>query len=67
MPELPEVQALVDFLGTRLDGLAVTGSTSARSASSRPSTHRRRPSSARPSRASLVMASSSTSTVAERT
>ena len=25
MPELPEVQALVDFLGTRLDGLAVTG------------------------------------------
>ena len=33
MPELPEVQALVDFLGTRLDGLAVTGSTSARSAS----------------------------------
>jgi formamidopyrimidine-DNA glycosylase len=25
MPELPEVQALVDFLSTRLDGLAVTG------------------------------------------
>ncbi|KGN37548.1 Fpg/Nei family DNA glycosylase [Knoellia subterranea] len=25
MPELPEVQALVDFLSTRVDGLAVTG------------------------------------------
>lgn len=25
MPELPEVQALVDFLGTRTDGLAITG------------------------------------------
>ena len=25
MPELPEVQALVEFLSTRLDGLAVTG------------------------------------------
>ncbi|KGN30807.1 DNA lyase [Knoellia sinensis KCTC 19936] len=25
MPELPEVQALVDFLGSRTDGLAVTG------------------------------------------
>lgn len=25
MPELPEVQALVDFLAERLDGLAVTG------------------------------------------
>jgi formamidopyrimidine-DNA glycosylase len=25
MPELPEVQALVDFLGARLEGLAVTG------------------------------------------
>ena len=29
MPELPEVQALVDFLAERTDGLAVTGSSSA--------------------------------------
>ena len=53
MPELPEVQALVDFLAERTDGLAVTGGRARRrSACSRPSTRRRRRSRARRSTAS---------------
>ena len=67
MPELPEVQALVDFLSTRLDGLAVTGvdlgSISVLKTFNPP--HGALISA--PVTGVLVMASSSTSTVAERT
>ncbi len=50
MPEMPEVQGLVDYLDTRTRGLRISRVQSRRSLRSRPSTHPCRPSRARRSR-----------------